>query len=204
MNTQITKQSRIRFWAKHPAALIMRCIGEIHSRIYPDQPWISYHATNFLNKNLQKNMIGLEWGSGRSTAWYAKRMKHLISVEHNTQWFEIVKKKLQEQGVSNVDYRLIALNHPESSPTHRDYSPTPDYVAVAEGLSDESLDFVVIDGHYRLACVKAVLKKIKTNGYLLIDNSNWMEISEWGVPSGWEIIHRSFGFYGETTIWQKK
>jgi hypothetical protein len=203
MKTQISNQSPLKFWVKHPSDLILRRIGEIHSRIYPDQPWISHHAIAFLKEKLNKNMIGLEWGSGRNTAWCANRIKFLTGVEHNPQWYEIVKKKLQNQNVSNIDYQFIALDHPETDPTFRNYPQTPDYVAVAEAKSDESLDFVVIDGHYRLSCVKVVLNKIKPNGYLLIDNSNWMELSNWGVPTNWKVVHRSFGFYGETTIWQK-
>ena len=67
----------------------------------------------------------------------------------------------------------------------------------------QTFDFVIIDGAYRMACVVAAMPKIKSGGYLLIDNSNWMELDRWGVPPNWKMVHSSVGFEGTTTLWQK-
>ena len=70
-------------------------------------------------------------------------------------------------------------------------------------LADASVDFVVIDGHYRQACVLAALPKIKPGGRLLIDNSNWLSTLDWGVPSSWPLVHRSSNVMAETSIWER-
>jgi hypothetical protein len=76
-------------------------------------------------------------------------------------------------------------------------------VKVVEEFDDESIDFVVVDGHYRQACILEALKKIKSGGFLLVDNTNWMPLKEWGVPCDWSIVHQSSNVMTETTIWKK-
>ena len=46
------------------------------------------------------------------------------------------------------------------------YDPLLAYVAVVANCPDESLDFVVVDSHYRSACIAAVVPKIKPGGLL--------------------------------------
>ena len=193
----------IIWWATHPEALVRRIAGKVYRRFNHNEPWISLGAVKFCDVHLNKEMSGLEWGSGRSTIWFAKRLKKITSVEDNQSWHGYVKKKLQEDGHTNVDYRFVALDHAFDQPVQAHYDVLPKYVAIANEFPDTSLDFVVVDGHYRQACVTAALPKLKKGGYLLIDNSNWMKRELWGVPSHWEVVHCSFGFDGETTIWKK-
>ena len=44
----------------------------------PSAPWVTKDAIRFLNDNLTDELIGLEWGSGRSTIWFSKRVRFLI------------------------------------------------------------------------------------------------------------------------------
>ena len=148
-------------------------------------------------------MHALEWGSGRSTRWYANLLGKLTSIEHHEGWYNTVSKQLTDDEVRNVDYRLIKLDHPESEPCLIRYQTLPSYVAVGKEFSPDTLDFIVIDGHYRQTCVTIAIGILKSGGLLLIDNSNWMPLEDWGVPEEWPIVHRSSGFYGETTIWKK-
>ncbi len=193
----------IIWWASHPEALARRLAGEVYRKFRPDEPWISLKAVKYCEKNLSKDHLALEWGSGRSTIWFAKRVGKIVSVEDKKSWFDYVDSKMKELKLNNVDYRYIDLDHPIDEPAKMFYDVTPKYVAIAEEFSDESLDFVVVDGHYRQACIQAVIPKLKKGGLLLVDNSNWMPRENWGVPAGWEVCHCSFGFDGETTIWKK-
>jgi hypothetical protein len=105
--------------------------------------------------------------------------------------------------MDNVDYRHLALDHPPDAPTQPVYAVQPAYVRACDELPDESLGLVVIDGHYRQACVLSCLKKLCAGGLLLIDNSNRLRLDEWGVPSSWTIVHQSRNVRTETTIWRK-
>jgi len=170
---------------------------------HSDEPWIAPGAVRFCIEHLDRQGIGLEWGSGRSTIWFGERLKSLISVEHDLHWHSKIKRQLEGKGYANVDYRYVPLNHDRSEPTVPYYENLPDYVRVAEECLDESLDFVVVDGHYRQACILAALPKIKTGGLLLVDNTNWLPLGQWQVPSAWPIVHQSANMMTETTIWQK-
>jgi hypothetical protein len=77
-------------------------------------------------------------------------------------------------------------------------------VAVAKQFLNNSLDFVVVDGHYRHACVKQALPKLKPGGLLLVDDFGFVpSLSEWGVPSSWPVVLKSSNSYKDTIIWRK-
>ena len=148
-------------------------------------------------------MHGLEWGSGRSTCWFAGRINHLVSVEYDQEWYVQVRKDLDHGRVGNCDLRYIALDHPKHEPTRERYAPLPKYVAIAHEFADESLDFVEVDGHYRVACILEIMAKIKKRGYLLVDDTKRLPIDEWRVPRDWVITHQSENVMSQTTISQK-
>ncbi|WP_394821330.1 class I SAM-dependent methyltransferase [Pendulispora albinea] len=184
-----------------PWYLMRRIAYKAYEMRHPDEPWISQGAVRFCDAHLHRGMRGVEWGSGRSTAWFAQRLGHLVSVEHSFEWHAIVSRKLE--ALRNVDYRFVALDHPEKQPTVPRYDPQPRYVAVVNDFEDGSLDFAVVDGHYRQACVLAVLPKLRAGGLLLIDNTDWMPLDEWGVPSSYPIVHQSRNVMTQTTVWEK-
>lgn len=183
------------------------CYRKLNYKIYelrhPDEPWIAQGAIRFCSDNLTPQDVALEWGSGRSTLWYAQRLKALTSVEHDEQWYEKISAQIANLRVQNVSYLFRPLHHPAliTIPLSERFA-TP-YVRVTESFDEESLDFVAIDGHYREACILAVIPKLKTGGLLLLDNSNWLPLSEWGIPSAWRIVHQSHNVMTETTIWRK-
>jgi len=178
--------------------LAKRIAYRFYEVTHPNEPWIAQGAVRFLEANLSRDWIGLEWGSGRSSAWYAERLGSIVSIEHNRGWYEKVSMNLPP----NAECRYVPLNHPESEPTRPDYVQLPDYIKVVNEF--DRLHFVVVDGHYRQACVKAAVPKIAHGGLLLIDNTNWLPLSEWGVPSAWPIVHQSENVMTQTTIWRKE
>lgn len=188
---------------KRPVYVFRRIAYKIYEATHPDEPWISQEAVRFCETCLTKDQIGLEWGSGRSTAWFGTRLKSLLSIEYDRGWHSNVVTRLQKKGIKNVECRYVPVEHALNEPTLPHYEKIPSYVSVAEEFENNSLDFVVVDGHYRQACILAVLKKIKPGGWLLVDNTNWLPLAEWGVPENWPIVHQSRNVMTETTIWQK-
>ena len=115
------------------------------------------------------------------------------------EWYEKVRREID----SNVNLRHIPIEHGRDEPTPDFPEPTPKYVAAVEEFDDGGLDFVLVDGHYRLACVRAALPKLKPGGLLAIDNTNWLDsLAAWGVPAGWELVHQSENVMTETTVWR--
>jgi len=134
-------------------------------RRHPEAPWLTPEAIDILAANLRPSDRGLEWGSGRSTLWLAQRLERLCSVEHNSTWFARVSQQLSEKGVGNVDY----VYRPVSD--ERDAAQCDPYAGVAHEFADQSLDFVLVDGVCRSACMLAVLPKLRPGGMLVLDNS---------------------------------
>ena len=191
----------------------------IYERINPDSPWLTRAMVEILNEWLKPSDIGLEWGSGRSTDWFAIRVAHLISVEHNPEWSEIVKEKLCTRGlIHRVDYKFL----PDGKEGKRD----SDYVNVAQSIKPNTLDFCLIDGVSRDHCALACLEKLKPGGILIIDNVNWyiprnpksrspnsrapedgFASEEWnkliGIIKNWRCIWFTSGI-ADTAIWIKE
>jgi SAM-dependent methyltransferase len=193
----------LKYYARRPITAVRRVSYKFYELTHPDEPWIAQGAVRFCEASLTREMAGFEWGSGRSTAWFAQRLGSLTSIEHEPGWFKIVQEKLKSRGIRNVTYRHVPLNHPPHEPNRPIYDPVPDYVAAVENFRDCTLDFAVVDGHYRQACILAAIRKLKPGGLLLVDNTDWLPLREWGVPPDWKLVHQSSNVMTETTIWRK-
>lgn len=193
----------ILFWLKRPRMAIARLRYWLWELANPDKPWMCPGTIRFCQNHLNKSMVAIEFGSGRSTLWFSTQVGRLLSVEHNPEWFQAVRKKLADASVRNVDYRLVPLNHPESAAERPEYSPVPDYVAVADSLVDGSIDFAVVDGHYRTNCVSHLIPKIAPRGFLLVDDINlWPTKEALPVPATWSIVDDSTNTIKRCIVWQ--
>jgi predicted O-methyltransferase YrrM len=152
--------------------------------MHPGAPWLTAAATEFLARWLSPDHVGVEWGSGRSTVWFAERVRRLLSVEHDAQWHASVSGRLRNAELDNVDYRL--------HPCEPERVETPDwifsmfaspYVRVIDSVPPKSLDFALVDGMYRSACALAVLPKLRPGAMLVVDNVNWFLPSPSRAPS---------------------
>lgn len=138
----------------------------LYEKRYPEHPWLTRSANEFLSAYLMKSDIGLEFGSGRSTLWIAQRIKHLISVEDNVVWAARVQDMLAKDDIENVEYKVFPTDM-----AGQQISDTA-YVKIIDSISSGSLDFCLVDGAYRDYCTLGALDKIRPGGILVIDNVN--------------------------------
>jgi predicted O-methyltransferase YrrM len=188
------------FWIRHPNLLPARIRYWVWEKRNPDKPWLTPKAVEFLDRVLTRDMTGLEFGSGRSTAWFAARLRRLTSVEHYSVWYDRVKADLERQGLGNVDYRLVPTGEPASLGGP---NPLPRYAAVLNEFPDESLDVVLVDGEYRHDCTLTAPPKLKPGGLLLIDDVAMWPGRRPPVPDGWPVVHESTNGLKETVVWRK-
>jgi predicted O-methyltransferase YrrM len=191
------------YWVRHPHLLWARLRYWWWEKRNPDKPWLTPGAVAFLDAVLAPEMIALEFGSGRSTAWFAGKVGRLVSVEHSSGWHAHVKQELGRRNYANVDYRLVPLNHPEAAPEQAEYNLTPAYVAIAAEFADGSFDLVVVDGHYRSHCIAAGVSKLKPGGLLVVDDANMWPGDTPPVPPGWPEVSRTTNGIKVTVIWRK-
>lgn len=146
-------------------------------RRHPEHPWFTGTAITIIESLLRKTDFGLEFGAGRSTPWFAGRVGQLVSIEHNRLYHEKVINDLKDRNISNVDLRLIEQDKPE------EVGKESRYVRVIQEFSENSLDFVLVDGVYRAHCALGVLDRVKPGGILILDNSNWFVPSDSRAPN---------------------
>ena len=187
-----------------PVYLVRRTAYWFYQRGHPDDPWLAQGAIRYLDEHLRPEFSGFEWGSGRSTAWFATRVGSLVSIEENREWHDKVAAMLREKKhASRIDLRHIPVEHEFRDQYFPCYDPVPKYVLAIEEFPDASFDFILVDGCYRQSCVRAAMKKLKPGGLLIIDNTDWLPVPQWNVPYSWPVEHQSRNVLSQTTIWRK-
>ena len=157
--------NRLAHWT--PRYVGARLQEMAYARLEPDKPWLTRQPNLALESLLKPTDKGLEFGSGRSTVWFAQRLASLTSVEHDRDWHDQVAKKIATSNISNVTYVLRPAGVDESR------LPADPYVAIASTFADASLDSVLVDGAQRGLCAEASIPKIRSGGLLVVDNVNW-------------------------------
>jgi len=149
-----------------------------HSPLQDETPWITFRAIDWLGAYLEPTMSVFEYGAGGSTLYLAKRAQHVASVEHDEGFFQLVKGLVDQQGIQNCELTLhaprpCAEGDSEFASLQAKYQGLcfESYVKAIDVFPDQSLDFVLVDGRARLACVKRALPKIRPGGAIMLDNS---------------------------------
>jgi len=141
------------------AYVAYRCAG-----YRPEIPFLGSSAIRRIRRLITSESRVLEFGSGMSTIWLARRCGFLHSIECDSSWFSHVDSRLRRAGLRNVRYEL-------RPPT--DNFDIPQY-------DDGYFDFALVDGEARSKCVSVAVQKVKPGGYIYLDNSD----SDFTVPDG--------------------
>ncbi len=147
-----------------PRYVVNRLLLSRYQRAHPDQPWLTRTMIDFLTGYLRPTDLLVEFGSGRSTMWFAKRVAHVISAEHNEQWHAKVAGDLGSKGFRNVTYLRV------------DRDPAayiaPVDAALRNHLASGKADVILVDGINRDHAAMWALEHIKPGGLILVDNVN--------------------------------
>jgi hypothetical protein len=150
-----------------PRYIVNRLRTIYYAKTCPGHPWLTRTANEILDSYLTSSDIGLEFGSGRSTIWLARRVARLVSVEHDSHWAAKVREMLRKENINSVNHSLVPMDREE------DQGKDAAYVGVIDSFQDNSLDFCLVDGVYRGFCARRVMEKLRPGGVLIIDNVNW-------------------------------
>lgn len=192
-----------------------RCRLWHFQRRRPGTPWLTAQAIELLEQLLTPNDNGLEYGSGRSTIWLAKRTRSLISVESSPTWHAQVGHLLANQNIDNVHHRYIDILQDSNSPSLRNA-----YVEGEPSFKNESFDYVLVDGIFRSDCALRAIEVLKPGGILVLDNAEWFlpratrapyavanyAGAKWArlatLTATWRCINTTNGVW-DTTLWIK-
>jgi SAM-dependent methyltransferase len=163
------KNRRFDHWT--PRYLRYRLQAAIRAALRPEEPSLTPQAVRELDRRLTRDMVGVEWGSGNTTRFFARRTRHLTSFETDTSYYDWVAGTLRAEGLENVDYRLIPHDfegEDDEEEMHRNA-----VVVAADQFADESFDYALIDSAPRGCLSRRIAAKIKPGGLLILDNANW-------------------------------
>lgn len=183
-----------------PGYIVSRARVILDERRNPHDPWLTRQSIDLLAQLLRPSDIALEFGSGRSTRWVARRVHHVTSVENDATWHKAGLERLTAEGIANVDLLLRPKDVPEEE------GDRSAYVRAIEAVPDGSIDFCLVDGMYRGASALATLPKMKAGGIIAVDNAGWFLPSDSRTPGARPI---GAGFYdrfwtefdGQTKTW---
>lgn len=157
-------------------------------------PWYTFPAIKFLKDIIKPNWAVFEYGSGYSTLFFKKHVQQLVSVEHNEEWYTVIRNECQ-----NLDIHLIQQNTPplpEASHVFdnfvqnfkqiRTHNINHDlqhglindefagYASKIYELPAKHFDLIVIDGMARALCTVMAIEshRLKDNGIIILDNSD--------------------------------
>jgi|TARA_B110000211_G_scaffold52490_1_gene57892 hypothetical protein len=113
-------------------------------------PMYTYPCYEWLNSIDWTDNKVFEYGTGYSTIWWQNKNVNYHAVEDNKQWYDMIKDK------TNIKHE-------------------PEYNKYSQSIYnyDFKFDVIVIDGIVRFDCVKPALEKIKDDGIIIFDNSDW-------------------------------
>jgi predicted O-methyltransferase YrrM len=154
----------IKHWT--PSYIVARLKEMSYQHRNGELPWLTEDANRLLQTYLLPSDVGIEFGSGRSTLWFASRVSKLVSVEHDQAWHRQVSESLVQKRLFNVDYRYLAGDVKDMR------SMGGEIHVVTADLQSGQFDFVLVDGVCRDLCTREALRLLRPGGMLVIDNVN--------------------------------
>lgn len=115
-------------------------------------PWITYPCLSFLSQRISPQMEVFEFGCGNSTLWWAARVSKVVCCEHDPEWYSKVKSQIG----TNVELELRKRG--------------PEYTGFIENFPGR-FHVIIVDGRDRVSCIKRSLGSLRSDGILLLDNS---------------------------------
>lgn len=167
------RRSRGALWVRSWLA-----IYDLDDMLALDVPWWTFESADAVEELLHERPGArvLEWGSGASTVWLARRAGSVISVEHDPGWAARTRAALAARNARNVDLRVVEPRAGGVGPAavrsaKRGFEGL-DFTAYADAIDDVDGDFdlVVIDGRAREACLVRAIDRLAEGGVVVFDN----------------------------------
>lgn len=140
-----------------------------------ETPWYTYPAIEYLKSLDFSDSAILEFGSGASSIWWASRAKSVLAIEHNREWYEIIKKK----STPKLDIKLA--------------EKMDEYLTAGAG---NKFDVVIIDGIHRHHCADVISQVLNKDGLVILDNSDWHPDTAKVLRDNYDFLQVDFHGFG--------
>ncbi len=164
------RRSRTALWVRSWLA-----IYDLDDMLALDVPWWTFEAADAVDGFLRERPGArvLEWGSGASTIWLARRAGTVVTIEHDPGWAARTTRGLAAHGAGNVRLHVVEpLPGPGGVRSAKRGFEGLDFTAYADAIEDLDGDFdlVVIDGRAREACLVRAVDRLADGGLVVFDN----------------------------------
>jgi hypothetical protein len=187
-------------------------------------PWFTFQAMEFINSRLKPGIKVFEYGGGSSTQYFIRKGGEVHTAEHHKGWFADLQKYFEKEGKSWFGFLLEAeapaTGSEPGNPLHY-FSKDADYQSMnfkkyaskIDDYADQTFDIVLVDGRARPSCIYHSVPKVKSGGYLVVDNTErdyYTHYFEKNFSSQFVKELDVFGpvpyteWFHKTTIWRKK
>lgn len=119
-------------------------------------PWLAFGAIEWLQRNVRTGWRVLELGSGGSTIFFRRRVRELVSVEHDPGWYDRIKELVP----SGPGFTYL-LEREE------------DFAHVVTRYPDRHFDLVLVDGGSdRAEALRTAAHHVAPGGVVMLDNAD--------------------------------
>jgi len=154
------------------------------------KPWMSKEVIKSIKSYLNKNQVFFEWGAGGSTIEFSKYVKRYYSVEHDFEWYNLVKNRLKKKANVKIYYLPPCTENLKWFPIFNEgkYTDFKNYVRFVNniGLLGIKFDVVLIDGRARVDCAIEVLPYLSKDAIVFIHDFDRQYY--WKVLKYYEIV----------------
>jgi hypothetical protein len=122
-------------------------------------PWYTYGSIDFLNYRTYADKLVLEFGGGQSTLWWAKRAKHVVTLEGKHVWYNKIKNAMP----ANVDLHYVSMT-----------DATTNVSEVKDVLASKpypKYDVIIIDGLHREEMIDIACQVLAADGIIVCDDA---------------------------------
>lgn len=122
-------------------------------------PWYTYPAIDFLSQRDFTGRSVLEFGGGQSTMWWARRAKHVLTIEEDEGWYRTLHSRVPEN---------VTLYHIPVDAASRSIAQIRE---VLDSNPERRFDVIVVDGHLRRELADLAFDYVATGGAILLDDA---------------------------------
>ena len=141
------------------------------------EPHLAANDKGLFYKYLDKATTYFEFGSGGSTyqASIRNNIKNIYSVESDIQWYNKLTEILNDK--TNITFIYNEMNtvpdtwgHPGKNSTKSQHINYSDHIRKLDDSAKKSLDLILIDGRFRVACCLKCFDVIDKNCFIVFDD----------------------------------
>jgi hypothetical protein len=152
--------------------------------ISDELPWLNLPALQFLNHFVQPSHKVCEFGGGGSTLFFLKKTTEVVTIEDHADWFDTLQNLVREKNLKNWHGQFIPSTH--TNEANRQPENPAHFKSGAKGLENRSFenyakaihhfpknyfDIILVDGRARPSCIVESIPHLKSNGVLIVDNT---------------------------------